>query len=852
MAYTIQRTNNTILTVVEDGTIDNTTDLKLVGKNFSGYGEIQNENFIALLENFASANRPARPMTGQLWFDSSDGRLKLYDGNSNTIFTPISILHKGPLPTGINITSSNIKEGDLWWDTVTEQLYVYNSSQFVLVGPRASQAIRTEIQDATVFDILFVEGVTPPEDHQHKILKAFVDDRVVLIMSNDEFTLGTGNTIAGFDRIKKGITLVNTQIANNGVTTGNYQFHGTASNSERLGGVSAVEFIQRANALFTTQVTIGDDDGVIIGEDSDVVLRVTNEEPELLSTQNGKKLNFKVTNSAGTQVTPLTLTATGLLPSTDNVFNIGSTSQRWKEIHAVNLRGIADNANQLLADGVFRTASRINTNNTVVVRDSVGDVFATKFRGVAVQADDATRADAVKVSDQTDVFVDAAVSIVGNKIPVRDAQGNINANQFNGLATRTVTIQVPTGVPGQFDNRTASVADTALAPNTVAVRDTQGRLHASFFIGSLLGGASTATQLSTARKIILAGDLQGEVNFDGSQDVTLNAEVRQNAVALGTDTTGNYVESIARVPGESYLNVFVNGTLNGPAAESRIITLGLAASTTNDANRLVARDAAGSFAAQNITANRVDANINQAGTTNNGFFNNLTVGSLTLGAGSLIPITGGGTNASTAAGARTNLDVYSKGEVDSKVSGDISSAIGSLSQNRIDNGSSNVVVANSGNITVTRAGTTHTQFTTQGIVLSVGNFVGNLQGNAASANYADLAEKYTTDSELHPGTVVMVCEHEGHELEACTETGFPVGVVSTQPAFLMNSALEHGQAIALKGRVPTRVLGAVNKGDLLFAGPNGCVVKSGVYKVAVALESNADEGEKLVECMLVV
>jgi hypothetical protein len=851
MAYTIQKTNNTILTVVEDGTIDNTTDLKLVGKNYSGYGEIQNENFIALLEHFASANRPPRPISGQLWFDTSTSRLKLYDGNPNTIFTPLSILHRGPLPTGTSISTSNIKEGDLWWDTLTEQLYVYNGSLFILVGPRASQTIKTTVEDAIVFDNLFVEGVSNPDDHQHRILKTFADNRVISIISNDEFTLGSGNTIAGFDRIKKGITLVNTQIANNGVTTNNFQFHGTASNSEKLGGTSAVEFIQRTNAVFTSQVTIDDDDGIIVGDSSDVVLKVNNTEPELLATQNGKKLNFKVTNSTGTQITPLTLTTTGPMPASDNVFNIGSSGLRWKELHAVNFRGIVDNADRLLSDGTYRDASRFNTNNTVAVRDSVGDIYATKFRGTAVQSDDSTRADSVKVSDQSNTYVDAAVSIVGNKIPVRDAQGNINANQFNGLATRTVTMQVPTAVAGVFENRTASVADTASAPNTVAVRDAQGRLNAVAFVGNLIGGSSSASQLSTPRKITLAGDLQGEINFDGSQDVTLNAEVRQNAVALGTDTTGNYVQSVARVSGESFLNVFVNGTLNGDAGEGRIITLGLSAATTNNGSTLVARDAQGSFSAQNINAVIVNAQANQSGTLNNGFFNNLTVGTLTIGSGSLIPIASGGTNASTASGARTNLDVYSTGEVNGFISS-LSGQISGISQDKIVSGSSNVTVGSSSDITVTRAGSVHSQFTSAGIVLNVGNFVGNLTGNAASANFADLAEKYTTDSELIPGTVVMVCEHEGHELEACSEIGFPVGIVSTEPAFLMNSALENGQAIALKGRVPTRVLGAVKKGDLLFAGANGCAVKSGVYKVAVALESNANEGEKLVECMIVV
>src|SRR5210317_2669111 len=80
MAYTINKYNNVQLTVVEDGTVDQTTDLKLVGKNYAGYGEIQNENFVHLLENFASANSPSRAIRGQIWFDSGVSKLKFYDG----------------------------------------------------------------------------------------------------------------------------------------------------------------------------------------------------------------------------------------------------------------------------------------------------------------------------------------------------------------------------------------------------------------------------------------------------------------------------------------------------------------------------------------------------------------------------------------------------------------------------------------------------------------------------------------------------------------------------------------------------------------------------------------------------
>ena len=81
MAYTIDRYNGTTLTVVQDGTVDQTTDIKFVGKNYAGYGEIQNENFLNLLENFSGANQPPRAISGQVWYDSGANKLKFYDGS---------------------------------------------------------------------------------------------------------------------------------------------------------------------------------------------------------------------------------------------------------------------------------------------------------------------------------------------------------------------------------------------------------------------------------------------------------------------------------------------------------------------------------------------------------------------------------------------------------------------------------------------------------------------------------------------------------------------------------------------------------------------------------------------------
>ena len=75
MSYTINKTNGTILTTVEDGTVDTKYALKLIGKNYAGYGEIQNENFVALMENFSSNTAPSNPVSGQLWYKTDDRQL---------------------------------------------------------------------------------------------------------------------------------------------------------------------------------------------------------------------------------------------------------------------------------------------------------------------------------------------------------------------------------------------------------------------------------------------------------------------------------------------------------------------------------------------------------------------------------------------------------------------------------------------------------------------------------------------------------------------------------------------------------------------------------------------------------
>ena len=139
-----------------------------------------------------------------------------------------------------------------------------------------------------------------------------------------------------------------------------------------------------------------------------------------------------------------------------------------------------------------------------------------------------------------------------------------------------------------------------------------------------------------------------------------------------------------------------------------------------------------------------------------------------------------------------------------------------------------------------------------GKVTVIGNVAATLfEGLATSARYADLAEIYVADKELVPGTVVVV----GGEAEITTagpDAQYLAGVISTAPAYLMNSAVD-GEAVALVGRVPVRVVGSINKGEAVFATYHGKASANGQGPiVGIALETNSDLDEKSVECLLKV
>lgn len=126
------------------------------------------------------------------------------------------------------------------------------------------------------------------------------------------------------------------------------------------------------------------------------------------------------------------------------------------------------------------------------------------------------------------------------------------------------------------------------------------------------------------------------------------------------------------------------------------------------------------------------------------------------------------------------------------------------------------------------------------------------EGTATSAQYGDLAEKYTSDKEYKVGTIMSVSSNVSYELCPCKVDDIPIGVISDKPGFIMNSQID-GLLVGLKGRVPIFVSGPVNKGESVNVYDNGSASVNGPGQlVGVSLETNLDNDIKLVECILKV
>tara|TARA_B110000285_G_scaffold114789_1_gene130108 strand:+ start:86 stop:1795 length:1710 start_codon:yes stop_codon:yes gene_type:complete len=285
MAYTINKTDGTIVATVEDGILDTTTSLSLIGRNYQSYGEAFNENLVKLLENSASTTAPTAPLKGELWFDASASSLKVYNGSQ---FTEISIRNAASAPT------SALATGTFWNDTTNDQLYMYDGTAFDLIGPiyKTSDGKSGWLVDE---EPLSAGGTA-------NVVSLYMDGTRVGILTKTDRTLSS--TPSGFTSatLQAGLTLYQDTDS----TT--FRIHGTATNALQLGGSEASSYLVN-NANQTTSGTFGvlNDSGISLGADTDATISIVDNALTFTQNNANETIVFKI-NKASTVTTALTLT----------------------------------------------------------------------------------------------------------------------------------------------------------------------------------------------------------------------------------------------------------------------------------------------------------------------------------------------------------------------------------------------------------------------------------------------------------------------------------------------------------------------------------------------------------------
>lgn len=207
MPYILNKTNGTIVATVDDASLDLTTDLTFLGRNYAGYGEVQNENFLKLLENFSNRTAPTKPIEGQVWYDSVNKKLNVYDNAYWKTVANLEVSSEANIPT---FTKSPTK-GDLWYNTDSNQLNAFNGTEYIVIGPPVGSDTRAQWKGDFEFNI--------PDSKNYNI-KAVIgsSNEVIAIVSADGYDLTDYSLSASspdyptrtdqFTKVARGITLV--------------------------------------------------------------------------------------------------------------------------------------------------------------------------------------------------------------------------------------------------------------------------------------------------------------------------------------------------------------------------------------------------------------------------------------------------------------------------------------------------------------------------------------------------------------------------------------------------------------------------------------------------------------------
>ena len=475
---------------------------------------------------------------------------------------------------------------------------------------------------------------------------------------------------------------------------------------------------------------------------------------------------------------------------------------------------------------------------------------------------------------------------------------------LTGLSSLSVTGNVTSTTAG-FVGSLYGTVQTAAQPRITGL----GALTSLAVDGATRLGVTVANSFSTANAVISGGYISSLANITATNATATNLSATNSTATTGVATnfstanaviSGGYISSLANITATNA--TATTGVVTNFSTGNAVITggsiSGVALSVTSISPTNLSTGNA------QITGGNITGITNLAGTTlfatnfssgniriTGGYANGLanisvTQATVTNFGTANAQITGGSISGLTSLGATTGyIGTVTASTVNAATIGNTGAALTGTIQTAAQTNitsvgtltgltASGAVIPNA-NATVNLGGTSAywnnlyaNAITTNGItvgasggILPAANLTVNIgsttawfntiYGKSTQAQYADLAEKYLADAEYPVGTVVAVGGPA--EVTASTSGDLAIGVVSADPAYMMNAGLEGGTYIALKGRVPVRVIGAITKGQRLVAANDGCAVAAVPHAndvFGVALESNSDVGVKLIEAVI--
>lgn len=534
MAYTLSKSNNQILLVLNDGEGDGpsfpvkTSSINFIGKNYSNFGDAQNENFLWLLENFANTIQPNNPITGQIWFNTNPtvNRPSVFDGSkwkalatlqySNT--TTDTLINNGSTPYVANYP------GDMWFDSSAKQLYVITSTgtNKTLIGPEGVPGFSTTKMTSTVmYDTVNVK---------HPVIQATVDGELIGVISSSTFSSNTTN----FNTVYKGITLTTGSVVTatalraitvNGTSIFATDLSASSAGITSLNATNIVSTIVTATTINSTILTTGavGTNGTLTGQwklTNGSLITPTTDLANNLGTSSLKFGNVYAGTINTNNLTGTIILDGIIIPSANDSQNFGTSGTRWNNVYTKTVEATAVNATTVNATSI--TAS--GTLNGALAVTSMVDAFSNTINRFDIDGTFTRNSDAILPSQKSiKTYVDTAITNLSNSLLATIAALQSQLGNVSSVLPGTIFYTANSTVPaGYLLCNGALISTTTYSALFSAIGYTYGGSGATFKLPDLRGefirGTDSGRGIDPGRGI---GTFQDHLAESHNHNITL-------------------------------------------------------------------------------------------------------------------------------------------------------------------------------------------------------------------------------------------------------------------------------------------------------------------------------------------